>query len=738
METFKIIKEQDTFTPIEGERTKELLSRFKISDEEKNVIKSEAIEILSNCADPKKDEKQSVTTLAVGYVQSGKTMSFITLSALANDKGFKIIVYLAGTKKNLLNQTRERLRKDLLNNGANRDYYKLYEKDKLNNEYEKIYNQLKHNQSSSKKILLIPVLKHHKHISELIKMFSDKDIKNALGNSAVLIIDDEADQASLNGYAFKNCRDDKEEDDYTAIYRSILELRNCIGNYSYVQYTATPQAPLLISTTDWLSPKSVTVLTPGKAYTGGKKFFKDEPGLIIDIPEEEVYNHKENRLTEPPESLKNALQLFFMGVAIVVCIDEKLKFLSMMVHADRQQDTSETFKGWIRNIVGSWSETLSSKDKNDIGYRELKKEFESNYEEAVRLYKKNDKKYPTFEEIWGKICEKEVVQEVNIELHISKNPNSNDKIHWNDHRAHILVGANMLDRGFTVENLAVTYMPRYSSGKSNADTIQQRCRFFGYKNDYLWSCRVFLPIRTQLEYVEYVEHEEEMRKWLKENKSLENGCRALLKPDNLELTRRNVLHKNIAVNKLTGWKKMNAFNSIEENTKLVDSFIETCDSRWTDYKWSDYKEEYRKGDDTNHRYVKIDIQAGIDFLWEFKFQNFPDSYIKEHIIRYLDYLRSKSDISQIYIFQMAYASDARERSFDEQSQKIKELHRGYAPEGKDKYPGDAKIKFDDCFCIQIHKVKLKCECERWNGKIAYTLAIYCPEKFKKSYISSNN
>ena len=90
----------------------------------------------------------------------------------------------------------------------------------------------------------------------------------------MLIIDDEADQASLNGYAYKNSKsEDWEEDEYTATYKSIMNLRNSLPNHSYVQYTATPQGPLLISIVDLLSPKHHTVLTPGKSYTGGKTFF---------------------------------------------------------------------------------------------------------------------------------------------------------------------------------------------------------------------------------------------------------------------------------------------------------------------------------------------------------------------------------------------------------------------------------------------------------------------------------
>ncbi len=48
-----------------------------------------------------------------------------------------------------------------------------------------------------------------------------------------------------------------------------------------------------------------------------------------------------------------------------------------------------------------------------------------------------------------------------------------------------------MDRGFTVKGLTVTYMPR-GLGEGNADTVQQRARFFGYKESYLGYCRVRL------------------------------------------------------------------------------------------------------------------------------------------------------------------------------------------------------------------------------------------------------
>ena len=106
---------------------------------------------------------------------------------------------------------------------------------------------------------------------------------------------DLADQASLNGFAYENSKKESisaewEETEMkeSSTYSSILNLRANIPNHSYVQYTATPQGPLLISILDLLSPKSHTVLTPGKKYTGGKTFFQDYPDLVISIPTDEL------------------------------------------------------------------------------------------------------------------------------------------------------------------------------------------------------------------------------------------------------------------------------------------------------------------------------------------------------------------------------------------------------------------------------------------------------------------
>lgn len=728
----QILNPQNTndFTPIIGDRTIELLDRFatKLDMDELNTTRDETVDILSYCIDPKQSVPQSITNLVVGYVQSGKTMSFTLLSALAHDNGFRVIIYFAGTKNNLLEQTTKRLRKDLINGNENAAYYKLHENPTLD-DVQRISNEFR---ITTKPTILITVLKKDIHIDHLTEIFQNVSIRNVLKNQGVMIIDDEADQASLNGYAFKNSKStDWGEDEFTATYKSILALKAVLPNHSYIQYTATPQGPLLISILDLLSPKHHKVLTPGKKYTGGKTFFKDEPGLILTIQDNEVYHSKRNNLPCCPQSLKDALILHIMSVAIIVKIKKREPFLSMMVHADKEQDASEKFHGWIKNIVGVWTDMLNA-GSQDLAYTDFIKEFKSMYPEAIREYQSHGEDYPTFEEIMQHVPD--IIYETNLMLIISRNKKKGQtsEIDWDSSISHILVGADMLNRGFTVERLAVTYMPRHSVSKSTADTIQQRCRFFGYKRNYLYSCRVYLPEDTVLEYSEYVDHEEEMRDWLKKNTDLRKVEKLLLISPSLNATRKNILSKDTVYCKLNGWRKMNAFQNIEENTKFVEDFLGTVS----------FKSYQPYGtDDRDHRYVKLSIEQAIDFLTNFNFQCAPDAARKQATLRYIQYLASQevNPMQYVYFIHMAYRNTmGRERAFNLEKKTVNNIHAGHDPKGYHIYPGDSEIKFEDAICIQLHKVRLKCADYKWNGKAAYTLAIYYPEDFAVSYVEPRN
>src|SRR5690606_504711 len=127
-ETIKIIQPTTTSFPIvQGERTADLLSRFtKLDNDERENLLNETTSILSQCNNPI-ETVGSTTGITIGYVQSGKTMSFTTLTALAIDNGFRIVIYFAGIKNNLLEQTTKRLKKDLLTESDNSRFFKVYQ-----------------------------------------------------------------------------------------------------------------------------------------------------------------------------------------------------------------------------------------------------------------------------------------------------------------------------------------------------------------------------------------------------------------------------------------------------------------------------------------------------------------------------------------------------------------------------------------------------------------------------------
>ena len=700
------------------------------------TFREESSDVLAHCNPHDAVNLPETTHLAVGYVQSGKTMSFTGVTALAKDNGYRVIIYLAGTKNNLLDQTQKRLRKDLIGkNGANNDYYKIHS-NPTTADIDDIVGNL---ESIEKPIVLIPILKHYDHILKVRQIFNNSEIKELMANETVIIIDDEADQASLNSYGRRNSK--YEEDSKSRTYDAILKLRADLPGNTYIQYTATPQANILISMQDLLSPKSHTLLTPGEGYVGGKLFFgKGDNGdlyngeLIVEIPEKEVFHKKYNPLTEMPQSLKDALMLHTLAVAIVVkwLKVDGINYLSMMVHPDNTIDWNKTFKEWIDNELRTWRRLMGKSDDNFDKVQMLKR-FEELLPLALEHYEIEEQ--PTFEEIKPLIAE--VLKSKKVYL-VNTDKDAETEIQWDDYKMHILVGAEMLNRGFTVEKLATTYMPRYTKGATNADTIQQRCRFFGYKMDYIKSCRVFLPGNSIANYLNYVKHEEELRSTLASCDSLEAAERKILLSPSLRPTRANVLPIWVVNTRMSGMNALQAFSSkstIERNDELVAKFLQEHEHDWTIRQDTTL---YR-----THRWLKLGIDDAIQFLSDFNFKNWPDAQRKADTIRYLRYLAGASGddkIDYVYFYQMAFGAPAIERNFDAAERRLAANTQIFAGPSSatdsTSYPGDAKIVGShETLTFQLYHIRLK-GAELDYPKEAYTMAIYVPKELAATYTSN--
>ena len=694
-------------------------------------LRNETCDILSHCNPHNATDYKETTHLVVGYVQSGKTMSFTALTALALDNKYRVIIYLAGTKNNLLEQTSKRLKKDLIDiQQENNSFYKIHSNPKKSD----IEDIVCHIESSNKPIILIPILKHHSHIDNITELVTTDDFKEIMREETVLIIDDEADQASLNSYGRKNSRNNNdEENEVSSTYDSILRLRAALPGNTYIQYTATPQANILISIQDLLSPQSHTLLTPGEGYVGGKAFFRDlfNGGLVLQIPDNQVFHKTRNPLQKMPHSLRDALMYHILAVAIVVeyLHVEDVKFLSMMVHPDNTKKWNKKFKTWIDNELRTWRKSLNKPDGHDDKVS-LYEDFEHIFESAIEYYDINER--PSFDDIKPLI--KEVLTDKKTYL-VNTDKDAQTKIEWENCKMHILVGAEMLNRGFTVEKLATTYMPRYTTTATNADTIQQRCRFFGYKMDYIKSCRIFLPETSITNYNDYIDHEEELRALLSSCDTLSETEHKILLSPRLKPTRQNILPISIVNTKLKGMFATSPFTSndlIMDNIKYVEDFI---DKHKNDF---DIEYNYNTPDRT-HRGFKLPIEDAINFLTDFRFGNFLDSRRKACTIRYLRYLKESSytNLEYVYFIQMAYNANPRLREFDYFTRKITtDLFAGRTPgSNTPTYPGDRKIIEADSITIQLHNIAFK------NRPLdfpehAYALGINYPESLAARYCSN--
>ena len=722
-EIINIIREpEEQYNPspnVVGERTQAFIdSQIKLDNEGKINVVSEAQNILSHCIPP--GTNRAITNIAVGYIQSGKTLSYTTLSALAADNGYRIIIYLTGVTTSLNNQTYGRIRNDLKVNES--EWYAIFEDTPKNidADIDEVAKYLKYSQCT----LLFPAMKQQQHINRLTRIFTNYKIEHLLKDKGVIIIDDEADQASFNTYAKKNKdKKDWEDDEQSRIYSCILKLRSAFPSLSYIQYTATPQAAFLIDSNDELSPRYHTVLTPGKGYTGGKTFFtNDKLSLVHEI--KDVYDKKTN--CDYPNSLDDALLQYLVSVSILVYIkrEREIKSLSMMVHPDGSVFSNELFYKGVKSKLELWLETINQQD-GDFGKENLIRQFKEAYDEISKY----DDQRPPFEEVLKHLSS--VLLKTKLHLVQSKvetiDVAPENDIEWDTASSHILVGANILNRGFTVENLSMTYMPRTTKGKATADTIEQRCRFFGYKSKYIDYCRVYLPQKSIDEYKAYVKHEEIMHNTLKQCASLReyvDKLSLLHLSDILNPTRSNILSSKIVRSKMSGWRSMGSVACRDHNKIVIESLLNEVGDKF-EVMNPEMKNLMRK-----HRCVPIEILAFIEYFKMIQYDDMPNIARKIATIQYLQYLYEKAHLKYVYIIEMAFELDRhnlRKRSLIDGKPV---LMMGRTP--KDNLPGDDVFKHEDSVCFQIHHFSIIGE--EWD-KDYYSFSVYYPEQFSTSYVS---
>jgi hypothetical protein len=459
-------------------------------------IVTEACRVLRRCVPPCPPPR-SQTGLVVGHVQSGKTTSFNTVAALARDNGYRMVIIIAGTTEPLFNQTRERLVGALRLESRPRDNpWRHVSQPKVRDEaHVAIRDTLAQWEAPTaspeeRRTVLVTVMKHHRHLQHLIDVLRHIDLRAV----PTLVIDDEGDQAGLNTLV--------NQGEESTTYRRLLALKAQLPHHSYLQYTATPQAPLLINLVDLLSPAFATVLTPGAGYVGGAEFFLQRPSQVRDIPVSQIPSPK-NHLSDPPPSLLEAMRLFFTGVAVGYITGQPERNCSMMVHPSQRTDPHRRFHSWVMAARSEWLRIIDLPD-DDPDKADLLALFLGAHADLAATVTD----MPPFEQVARSL--RRAVSQTEVREVNTRAGGRTPQINWGQSYSWVLVGGQVMDRGFTVEGLTVTYMPR-NLGVGNADTVQQRARFFGYKRGYLGQCRIFVGPDVRRAFRQYVEHEEDIR-----------------------------------------------------------------------------------------------------------------------------------------------------------------------------------------------------------------------------------
>jgi hypothetical protein len=509
--------------------------------------------ILDNLFDPTEKIIVNKKGLVVGQVQSGKTANYTGLICKAADAGFGLIIVMAGIHNNLRSQTQLRIDESFL--GFDTQHTRAFNQQSIKIGVGKPgfgKTNVAHSLTSSiengdftqgaanalglnfdTKEPIIAVIKKNPHVLRRIYQWlaaqadEGAELGRVIRNKALLLIDDEADNASIN------ISNDPQR--LSSINSWITQILNLFGKNAYVGYTATPFANIFIPLDDQnLFPRNFIINIPAPSnYIGPEKVFGFSPleedevsdtvlpivNRINDYSEFVPDRHKkDDQLPSTlPESLKRAIRCFIITCAIRRLRGQTTVHNSMLIHVSRFMRWQDHIAELVSNQFLFYRRGI---DQNDQAILE---EFRSTFEVDKNGYKSfvtvsqqilnsNLKNLDSQIQVhkWS-----EVLQHLNdaasrIEVK-SIHGGSREALDYFDHKnglSVIAVGGNKLSRGLTLEGLSVSY---YLRASRMYDTLMQMGRWFGYRGGYVDLCRLFTSRELNEWFCHITQASEELR-----------------------------------------------------------------------------------------------------------------------------------------------------------------------------------------------------------------------------------
>ncbi len=500
-------------------------------------------DILTRIGDPSKGGKWEKKGMVVGDVQSGKTSNYVGLINKAADLGFRIVIIFSGLYENLRQQTQERIDEgftgyisDLKNpdvhNPIGVELYRTPKKlpvhpiTRAGEAGDLRKSALPNLPITTNDYYAIVAKKNPAVLKTLLNWLhtraeSDGNYK-IIKNIPLLVIDDEADYASINI--------DKEF--VSQINGSIRATLSLFEQSAFVGYTATPFANVFIS--DYNETEGKEMVIEGKKYKLGADLFPKD--FIINLPPPsnyigyskvfdtklkttEEYNEgdlpminiindyesyipqghsKDDELPSSiPPSMQTAINAFIIVCAIRSARGEPKEHNSMLVHVSWYVKWIDMCAYLIYKYTANAKKLIVEQEPSFIS--ELKSVWEKEFKnQTANIIKQLDYNDPLLiEHTWDEIqpflliaiqkIEVRAVHGAKKDLVYANNTPLNYK-DYVDGLYVIAVGGNKLSRGLTLEGLSISYFLRASRFY---DTLLQMGRWFGYRPGYADLCRLF-------------------------------------------------------------------------------------------------------------------------------------------------------------------------------------------------------------------------------------------------------
>jgi len=493
--------------------------------------------ILERLEEPARDGPWDRRGMVVGSVQSGKTANYVGLINKAVDAGYKLVIVLAGLHSNLRAQTQLRVDEGVLGfdtqktrkldnksqwmgvgklPGKKLVIHSLTSSDEKGDFNKKMADTVGVMIGSDPVVLVIK--KNSSVLGNLVNWVlhvggSEDPVsgKRVIRNVPLLLIDDEADNASIN----TKDRGGLATNEVTAINGKIRKLLDAFEKSAYVGYTATPFANIFINpdaeTPEHggdLFPRSFIInVKPPSNHVGPAKVFGLDGDVDAGIPALDGLNvvreiddyaavtafpprHRSDHVpTELPSSLRKAIRCFILTCAARRARGQDKKHNSMLVHVTRFVNVQGHVVRLVRDELIALQRRIEFGDgsRTPTVREELRALWDSEY-------------VPVSEELADEAGRPVSWDQVEAELHHAAakitvatiNGFAKEALDYKDHevegRSVIAVGGDKLSRGLTLEGLSISYFLRTTR---MYDALMQMGRWFGYRPGYLDLCRLF-------------------------------------------------------------------------------------------------------------------------------------------------------------------------------------------------------------------------------------------------------